>query len=118
MPCYIKVLMSFKLAPHINYYLFNLPLYIFNTILSTCPSKEEITAEIKITEDMLNILSVSTVADFALKIRLSSVSQSEILSMPHPKRIFNKTEPSKLTLSLNSTSRCSIVLVAEFTREL
>ena len=93
-------------------------LIFFNTIISTCPSKEEITAEIKTTEVMLKPSSVSTAVDSVPKTKLSSASPFEILLMPHPKRIFNKTEPSKLTSFLSSTLRCSTVSVAEFTREL
>ena len=98
--------------------IFNLGLYIFNQLISTCPSKGEITAEIKTTEDLSKLLSASTAADSAPKIRLSSASPSETSLMPHPKKISNKTELSKPTSSPNSTLRCSIVLDAEFTREL
>ena len=75
-------------------------------------------AEIKTTEDLSKLLSASTAADSAPKIRLSSASPSETSLMPHPKKISNKTELSKPTSSPNSTLRCSIVLDAEFTREL
>ena len=92
--------------------------YIFNTIISTCPSKEEITAEIKTTEVMLKPSSVSTAADSVPKTKLSNVSPSEISLMPHPKRISNKTEPLKPTSSLSFTLRCSTVLDVEFTQEL
>jgi hypothetical protein len=95
-----------------------LTLYIFNTLISTCPSREETTAEIKTTEVMLKPSSVSTAADSVLKTKLSNVSPSEISLMPHPKRIFNKTEPSRPTSSLSYTSRCSTVLDVEFTQEL
>jgi hypothetical protein len=95
-----------------------LALYIFNTIISTCLSREETMVEIKTIEVMLKLSSVSTAADSVPKTKLSNVSPSEISLMPHPKRIFNKTEPSKPTSSLSFTSKCSTVLDVVFTQEL
>ena len=47
----------------------------------------------------------------------SKDSQSEILSINHQKKIWNKTEPSNSTSSLNCTSKCNIALAVLFTQE-
>jgi hypothetical protein len=60
---------------------------------------------------------VSTAEEDVPRTRPSKDSPSEILSMPHPKRILKKIELLRLTSSPNYTSRCNTALDVEFTPE-